>query len=120
MPRDRPWRDPATLLQIHESASMIVEFAAGVDRGRFLMDALTQDAVILRIILLGEASKRLSEGFRCAHPEIPWAKIAGMRDRLVHDYDRWDIALVWDVVTREIPALLEKLGPLLPKPEARE
>jgi uncharacterized protein with HEPN domain len=46
----------------------------------------TQSAVLLQLLLVGEAVKRLSEGFRAAHPEVPWRLIAGARDKMIHDY----------------------------------
>lgn len=115
MPRDEAWRDPGTLLDIHESALLTVEFARGKDRASFEGDALTRDAVLLRILVIGEATKRLSTAFREAHPHISWKEIAGMRDRLIHGYDEWDFDRVWAVVASEVPKLLRDLEPLLPK-----
>lgn len=58
--------------------------------------------------------KRLSPGFRENHPQIQWRQIAGMRDRLVHDYDEVKLDLVWQVVINYIPELLTYITPLLP------
>jgi uncharacterized protein with HEPN domain len=56
--------------------------------------------------------KRLSEGFRASHPEIPWADMAGMRDVLIHDYDDVDLHEVWHTATVDIPRLIERLEPM--------
>ncbi len=63
--------------------------------------------------------KRLSDDFRKSHPEIQWRQIAGMRDRLVHDYDEVNLDLVWQVVKKFIPELLDYITPLLPTPEEK-
>jgi uncharacterized protein with HEPN domain len=63
-----------------------------------------------------EVVKRLSNDFRQLHPEIQWRQIAGMRDRLVHDYDEVNLDLVWQVVENFIPELLNYITSLLPTP----
>ncbi|MDR4493310.1 MAG: HepT-like ribonuclease domain-containing protein [Nitrospirales bacterium] len=62
---------------------------------------------------LGEASKRLSPSLKDAHPDISWKPIAGMRDKLIHDYFGINLKLVWDVVERDLPALKLKVSQLL-------
>jgi uncharacterized protein with HEPN domain len=114
MPHDRRWRDAATVLDIHAAATRVRHYVTGKSRGDFLEDELTRDAVILQIIVLGEATKRLSTDFRAAHSEIPWSQIAGMRDHLVHGYDQWDFEEVWKVAAGEIPALIDRLALLMP------
>lgn len=107
-------RDDATLLDIAKAAQLARSFVAGLDKDGFLKDAKTQAAVIHEILILGEATKRLSEDVTNAHPSIPWRRMAGMRDKLIHEYDRVDLNLVWEVVTSELPRLVERLRPLLP------
>jgi uncharacterized protein with HEPN domain len=70
-----------------------------------------------QITILGEAVKRLSQTFRAQHPGIEWQEIAGMRDKVTHQYDRVDFEIVWEVVQRDIPELLIQLAPLLPTEE---
>ena len=76
---------------------------------RFRADVRTQDAIIRNLQVLGEATKRVSAETRDAHPEIPWKDIAGMRDRVVHDYFGISLDIVWDVVVNHIPPLREKV-----------
>lgn len=76
---------------------------------RFRSDVRTQDAIIRNLQVLGEAAKKVSTGTRDAHPEIPWRDIAGMRDRVVHDYFGISLDIVWDVVVNHIPPLHEKI-----------
>lgn len=63
---------------------------------------------------IGEAARRVGEGFRQAHPEIPWKAIVGMRHKVVHDYMNVDEDVVWDTAMNEIPRLIGMLEPLVP------
>ncbi|MCL4743453.1 MAG: DUF86 domain-containing protein [Phycisphaerales bacterium] len=107
-------RDDATILDVAHAARQVVSFIHGFDRARFEADPKTVAAVLHGITIMGEAVKRLSIEFREAHPDVPWSDIAGMRDRLIHNYDDVDLAVVWDTARRDIPALLDRLRPLLP------
>lgn len=82
-------------------------------RRAFLADRKTQDAVIKNIQVIGEAVRGVSPTTREAHPEIPWADIAGMRDRLVHGYYRVDLNVVWDVVDNDLSGFRAALQRLL-------
>lgn len=84
-------------------------------RDAFFADRKTQDAVIRNIEVLGQAVKSLSAETRAHDGSIPWRQIAGMRDKLIHEYFGVDLALVWDVVERELPSLRPKIGALLQK-----
>lgn len=64
--------------------------------------------------VIGEAARKVSPGFQRDHPEIPWRKIVGMRHRIVHDYMRVDEDILWQVVTKDLPALLPLLEQILP------
>lgn len=81
------------------------EFVASMDRSAFLDDRKSQSAVLHQLVIIGEATKRLSEEFRNRHAQIPWREIAGLRDRLVHAYDRVDLDRVWIVLERRLPVL---------------
>ena len=81
-------------------------------REAFLSDGKTQDAVIRNIEIIGQAVKGVSEDTRALEPAVPWRKIAGMRDKLIHEYFGVDIALVWDVVEHELPVLRPQLEQL--------
>jgi uncharacterized protein with HEPN domain len=72
-------------------------------RDAFMSDRMRQDAVIRKFEIIGEAVKHLSEETTKRRPDIPWKRIAGMRDHLTHDYFGVDLALVWTAVERDIP-----------------
>lgn len=107
-------RDDATLLDIASAANRAVSYAAGIEQSALLNDDEKQSAILYQIIVLGEATKRLSPEFCSQHPEIPWKSIAGMRDILVHQYDRINFNTLWDAIQQDIPQLLSLLEPLLP------
>ena len=95
------------MLQIVEEASLVLTLTRGLDRLEFLEDIRTQLAVRHQIMVIGETVKRLSDSFRTEHPEIPWSEIAGMRDKLIHEYDNVDTNMVWEALEQDVPILLE-------------
>jgi uncharacterized protein with HEPN domain len=110
------WTDEGTAFDILKAARLIRDFGAGLTRPQFDVDFKTQSAVLHQIIILGEAVKRLSGEFRQAHSSVPWAEIAGMRDRCVHGYDNVDLDIVWDVAFRHAPKVIAYLEAIVPKP----
>jgi uncharacterized protein with HEPN domain len=76
-------------------------------------DIKTQAAVQHQLLVLGEATKRVSDSFRAQHSEIPWSPMARMRDKLIHAYDVVNQDEVWRTATEDIPALLAQLEPLI-------
>lgn len=105
--------DNATLLDIARALSFVIEFVGDEDEDAFMFDDLVQSAVLHQFMVIGEATKRLSENLRNEHDHIPWRKMAGMRDRLIHGYDGVDFGIVWDTAVNEVPPLLEKIRSLI-------
>jgi len=79
----------------------------------FLDDDRTQDAIMYNIIILGEAANQIKSEFKLIHPEIPWASMIGTRNVIVHGYDQVKLQIVWDIVTKDLHSLKEKLNSLL-------
>jgi len=98
---------------------MLVEAEFLIDRSRgltfesFAADEVLRRAFVRSLEILGEAAKKVPDDFRAAHPEIAWRAIAGMRDRLIHDYFGVDFELVWDVVQHRVPELRRQLVTVL-------
>jgi uncharacterized protein with HEPN domain len=107
-------RDPEILVDdIAKSIAAIRDYTLDLSKKEFNGDKKTQDAVFKRIENMGEAVKNLPYDFRRQYPDIPWKKIAGMRDVLVHDYFGIDTEKVWNVVANEIPDLKEKIAKII-------
>jgi uncharacterized protein with HEPN domain len=94
--------DSVYLGHIRDAIQDIQQYTAA-GRDAFMTDRMQQDAVVRKLEIIGEAVKHLSDSITIARPEIPWRRIAGMRDRLTHDYFGVDLTLVWVVVERELP-----------------
>ena len=82
-------------------------------RDAFLADRKTVDAVVRNFEVLGEAAKRIPEEVRNRAPDIPWRRIAGFRDVLIHQYEVVDPAEIWVVVERDLPDLRKTMLDLL-------
>ena len=106
-------RDLAAVADIVESARSIGDYIAGVSRDEFIENEQLQDSVIRRLLVIGEASARLSDSFRDNRPGIPWQEIRGMRNRMVHVYDDIDMNLVWRTARNDVPSLLTELAPVV-------
>ena len=110
-------RDPTYLVDIATTCQTVIELIQGMSQSSFVADKRTHLAVLYEITFIGEIVKRLSPEFRQAHPEILWKQIAGMRDKLMHDYNKVDLDLTWEVTQSSIPKLLEFVLPFLPQEE---
>jgi uncharacterized protein with HEPN domain len=108
-------RDRESLIDIVESIKLIFRYVEGVNFEELATNIEKQDAILRRIIIIGEATKRLSIDFRSMHPNIPWKAIAGMRDVITHDYDEVDFDEVWMTVNENLPQLLDYITPLIKK-----
>jgi len=108
-----PKRDSNLLIEDSETAiSRIERYISGLNREHFLTDDKTVDAVVRNLEIIGEASRHLPEEFRERHSTIPWHKIAGLRNRIVHDYFGVDLELIWQIVSIEIPSLKDNISSL--------
>ncbi len=87
--------------------------ASAASRGTLEQDRKLVLALIKCVEIVGEAASKVSGEFQAAHPEIPWAMIVGMRNRLIHVYFDIDLDRVWDTVTDDLPALAAKLESLV-------
>lgn len=97
------------LKHILDAISRIAEYTKGIKHEDFTKSNLIQAAVIREIEIVGEATKKLTQEFKEKHSKIPWKQIAGMRDKLIHDYFGVDLDAVWDTVQKDIPALYTQL-----------
>lgn len=109
-----PKRDDKLLLgDIQDAGNKILRFTQSVVFAAFVQNEEKVDAVIRNFEIIGEAAANLSPALQQKHTQIPWRRIIGYRNRLVHEYFGVDLQIVWKVVETELPQLLKNIHDLL-------
>jgi len=107
------------LQDMWESILAIEEYAESLSEDEFYSNRQAQDAIVRRLEIIGEAVKNIDENFRNKYPQIPWKKIAGMRDIIAHEYFGVKLDRVWDVVRKDLSELKEKIRTVMEEENAR-
>ena len=106
------------LVDIRDQIDLIARFLADVDSSEALkQDPKTAYAVTHAIEIMGEATKNLPQAFRRRHTEVPWRKMAGMRDKLIHEYFGVDLSVLWVTATEDIPQLAAPIRDIIAEEE---
>jgi uncharacterized protein with HEPN domain len=99
-------RDPLVLLEdIMLAIQKIARYTSQMDHDAFLSDELVIDGVARNLEIIGEAARQLPEEFKRTHAQIPWTQIAGLRNRIVHDYFGLDLEIIWEIIQHDLPDL---------------
>lgn len=106
-------KDSAYLHHIYDAISAIEEYTRDITREEFFEKRIIQDAVIREFEIIGEATKNLSEELRKKYSDIPWNKVAGMRDKLIHGYFGVNLNLVWETIHNQLPVLKDDISKIL-------
>ncbi len=106
-------RDLDALTDILDAIEQIEIYIHSMDEATFRNDSKTQDAVVRCLEIIGEATKRLSPELRSRYSQVPWQAMAGMRDILIHAYDKVDLETVWETVTQSVPTLRTAVEPVI-------
>jgi uncharacterized protein with HEPN domain len=101
------------LADIYEQSENIMKATGRMSYEEFLEDALYNAGLIRFFEIIGEAAKHVPDDFRNEYPDIPWRKISGLRDRLIHGYPGVNLKYVWALATVEMPALHRQIGEIL-------
>ena len=108
------------LRDILEEGAFLLDVVSRMDMQHFLNDSTAKRACVRSFEIIGEATKSVPQDIRDLAPAIPWKRMAGMRDRLIHAYYGTDYDLVWTVAAQEIPDLMQRLLVLLERPELQD
>ncbi|HXV22468.1 MAG TPA: DUF86 domain-containing protein [Desulfuromonadales bacterium] len=106
------------LEHVIEASALACSYIEGMDIEAFRADKKTQQAVILNLMVIGEAATQIINEypeFVAEHPEVPWRQIRGMRNRMAHGYFEINLDIVWDTVQVSIPSMRENVQKLLTK-----
>lgn len=101
------------LEDMREACEKVIRHTRGLTREQFLQDDKTFDAVMRNVEVIGEAAKHIPAEVRQQHPDVDWRKVAGLRDMVIHEDFGIDHEIIWDMITREVPVLLEQLKRML-------
>jgi len=102
---------PVDLLlgDISDAIDRIQQYTRGMSFDAFSKDRKSVDAVARNLEIIGEAANRLPEDFKNCHPDIEWHKVVGLRHRIIHEYFGIDLAIVWQILQKDLPSLREAL-----------
>lgn len=106
-------QDNVYLKHIYDDISFILNETDKLDYNSFLESEIYTRAFSRSLEIIGEAVKSLSSDFKDSHSEIEWKKIAGMRDKLIHEYFRIDYEIMWDVITNKLPTMNTEIKRIL-------
>jgi uncharacterized protein with HEPN domain len=101
------------LRHILDAINTVEDYLQGIDERQFNNTRLLQDGVVRQIEIVGEAVRHISKEIRRTYPEVPWQDVAGMRDKLIHDYFGVDIEKVWLTAREDLPVLKEQVTEIL-------
>lgn len=96
-----------------EFSQHVIDYAQGLTLAAWQADAMRVDATLRKLSLIGEAAMRVPDAIRLQAPGIPWRKIVGLRNRLMHAYPATDDSAIWSIVTVDVPSLQVSLKSLL-------
>jgi len=109
----KPRRDNQYLADILEAIRRILDYTQDLTYDGFLRSPMIQDAVLRNLQVVGEATNKLSSTLQANYPDMPWQVMAGMRDKIVHDYFGIDYQVVWDVARGDLPQLMLQVETIL-------
>ncbi len=105
---------------ILESIRLIERYVRNVSKENLGNDQKLKDSVVRRLEIIGEAVKNIPDNFREKYPKVPWKKIVGLRDIIIHTYFNIDFDITWNIIKKDLPDLKEKMLKIKTEVEAEE
>ena len=105
--------DNVYLHHILDAIALIEEYTKGMSENEFLGNSMAHDAVVRQIEIIGEAARNISDEFREKHSRLPWGKMTGIRNKIIHEYFNVNYAIVWDTVKDDLPLLKKTINKIL-------
>lgn len=101
--------DTVYLLHILDAIDLIDEYTKGMSENEFLSNSMAHDAVVRQIEIVGEAARNVSTEFQEKYPKLPWAKMVGIRNKIIHEYFNINYSIVWDTIKDDLPLLKKSI-----------
>lgn len=105
--------DTVYLHHILDAIDLIEEYTSELSENEFLSNSMARDAVIRQIEIIGEAARNISDDYRNSYPKVPWGKMIGIRNKIIHEYFNVNFAIVWDTVQDDLPELRKTITSIL-------
>ena len=105
--------DTVYLRHILDAIELIKEYTEEMSENEFLSNSMAHDAVVRQIEIIGEAARNISDNFRVLHPNLPWGKMIGIRNKIIHEYFNVNFAIVWDTIQDDLPSLQKAIKSVL-------
>jgi uncharacterized protein with HEPN domain len=105
--------DTVYLHHILDAIGLIEEYTKGMSEDDFFTNSMAHDAVVRQLEIIGEAARNISDGFRERHSKLPWGKMIGIRNKIIHEYFNVNYAIVWDTVSDDLPGLKKSIEKMI-------
>lgn len=103
-------RNEVVVSKIAGYTDKILKYCSGVSYDQFVGDSMLVEACVFNLSQMGELANKVDPGYAASHREIPWRHLYGLRNRIVHDYDGVNLALIWQIVSEDLPDLKRTLA----------
>ena len=105
--------DTVYLRHILDAIELIEEYTRGMTENQFMSNSMAHDAVVRQIEIIGEAARNISSEFQVKHSGLPWGKMTGIRNKIIHEYFNINYSIVWDTVQDDLPPLKKSVKKIL-------
>jgi len=105
--------DTVYLHHILDAIELIEEYTKGMSENEFLGNMMAHDAVVRQVEIIGEAARNISDEFQEKHKKLPWGKMIGIRNKIIHEYFNVNYAIMWDTIKGDRPLLKKSVKKIL-------